>query len=214
MNITEAIAVVRQHLDAEDDIDRWTDTQVKSSLGYALNKVQEDYVKSGGRRLDEIVSVTTDSSGRYDISASNPISIKGISILQGMRRWPLTPSQYEEMRYPHQQVSEIEIRFVPKLELSATNSHPLVGSGATAKNTWESFEQLICVTAAMYCAIKDDELRQTLQELEMKLRETVMKEERIPSSYRPPAKAMWLSALVGYVWIPESKEIQLIRRDY
>lgn len=214
MNITEAIAVVRRHLDAEDDTERWSDTNIKDSLAFALNKVQEDYLKSGGRKLDEIVEVTSNSNGLVDISSHDPLSIKGVSAIQGNRRWPLKSVEYEQMRHPFLQEQLVEVRLCPKLTLSATNTHPLVGNGATAKNTWESLEQLICVTAAQFCSVIDDEVRPSLQNLEMMLKDTVFKEVRVPGTFEFPRPDRWLSSMVAYIWIPESKKIQLCRRDY
>lgn len=212
--IAQAIDHVRRLLDANGDTERWSDVNLKDSLRYALDRVYEDYIREGGRRFDEVLSVTTTALGQYDISTKNPISIKGVSVIQGNRRWPISPFEYEEMKIPSFQEHNIEIRFTPRIVMSTTNSDPLVGSGATPKNSWLSFEELVIVTAAIHASIIDDEVRMSLINLENALKQTVYTQEKIPKSYNFPGRKIWLSAILGYVWVPQTNIIQVIRRDY
>jgi hypothetical protein len=210
--ITEAIASVRRHIDAVDDTERWTDTEIKASLAYGLQKCLEDYVAAGGRRLEEIISVNTNSAGLYAFPSVNPLSIKGISIVQNGRRFPLEGLAYEDQRAPVDQTFNLEIRYTPNLVLSATNSNPLVSDGATAKNTWQSLEEWIIVNAAIYASVIDDEIRQSLMGLEASLRQSVLAHTSIPSALPFPPRKAYLSTFYSYVWIPATKSIQVCRR--
>jgi hypothetical protein len=210
--ITEAIAAVRRHIDGEGDTERWTDAQIKSALAYALQKCLEEYVANGGRRLEEIIQVNTASTGVYAFPSDYPLVIKGVSFVSGTRRWPLQAVAYEDQRAQVANVQAIEIRYTPNLSLSATDGHPLVGNGATAKNTWLSFEEWIIVTAAMYASVIDDELRPVLQDLEGRLQSAVMKQMSIPMALPFPNAPSGYSALYGYIYEPATKSIKLVRR--
>lgn len=214
MLISEAMALCRRHMDAVGDTERWADADITNALRYALNKVQEDYVAAGGRRLDEITSVVSTSGGAYVFSSGDPMSVKGVSLLQGTRRWPLTAVEYEYQRAPSATGHDLEIRFVPTLTLSSNTGHPLVGNGATVKNTWQAFEELIVVTAALHALSIDNEQHPLLEQLEMKLTKTVMTQEKIPQGYAPPSKKRGYSEYFSYVWIPATKTIQIVRRDF
>jgi hypothetical protein len=210
--ITEAIAAVRRHIDGEGDTERWTDAQIKSALGYGLQKCLEDYVAAGGRRFEEIISINTNSSGVYAFPSDNPLVIKGISLISSTRRYPLELLAYEDQRAPVAQVFNLEIRYTPNLSISATDGHPLVGNGATAKNTWVSFEEWIIVNAAMYCSVIDDELRPVLQDLDARLKDSVLKHASIPQALPFPSQPKLLSNMYATIWAPATKSLSVVRK--
>lgn len=207
LTVTTATTVVRRLLDAETDTARWTDAQVRQGLHVALDRCVEEYCMAGGDRLEEVVSATSTTSGTVDLNTYNPIVIKGVSVLQGNRRWPITGVRLEEQNFPDETERSLEIRLVKRRDLSATLSDPLVSG-----NTWPTLEHWICLEAASWLSVIDDEVRDSVMSESMKARDIVMKHIKTPTALDFPKKAYWLTSLIGYAYNQATHTLILTRR--
>jgi hypothetical protein len=208
--LAQARTTVLDHLDDELG-DRWNTSQVDTGLRFALNLCQNDYVSGGGERFSLLLNLNSTSSGALDLSAQNPVSIKQVSVKSGERFWPIKPIDLADRNYNDNTVREIQVSYVPEFVLPTNTAHPLVGSGATAYRSWEVFDDWVCVQAAMFCSVKDDELRQSLQALEATLRASVMMHERIPSASPFLRRKLWISEWLKWYWDPSQRAIQIVR---
>lgn len=208
LTLAQARTVVLDHLD--DDNTRWSTSQIDTALGTALSMCLTDYITNGGDRFEIEVDTTSTSSGVVDLSAYNPIKINGVSILESNRYFPITASKTEERVIHDNTVRTVQIRLTRTLSIPTMGTYPLVGVNSTAANSWDAFDQWVCVRAAMFCAIKDDDILNACSRMEQMLRTSVLTLPRIPSARRLPKKQQWLSGWIGYIF--HGQDLQLCRR--
>lgn len=218
LTLVQAQQVVFDHLDDDGvaatptDGSRWSVAQVNTGLGYALSSCLNEYLSSGGDRFDLELATTSSSAGLVDLSATPPLTVRGVSLIQGNRYWPLAELKPEQRGRHDDTARSIQIRYIRELALPSTTSHPLVGVGATAGRSWDAFDHWVCVRAAQFCSAKDDEARRSLDDLERKLRDSVFLKVRTPSATAFPRPASYFSAWYGYFYDPSAQAVQVCRR--
>lgn len=211
--LAEARDIVEDHLDDADNA-RWSTSQIDVGLKYALDHCLSEYVSAGGDRLHEIVSTTTASDGTVDLSSYDPKEIKSVSLVIGSRYFPLKEVSYQERGLNDAAARSVEIRLLRTLALPTTTTHPLVGNGATAGKSFNSFESWICARAARFCAVKDAEARQELIALEQEMRDAVMVQPSIPKASAFPERPSWYSNWFVWAFKPDTQKIQIGRRGW
>lgn len=211
LTLAEARTIVGYHLD--DDGTRWGNTEVDFALRSALSRCLNDYVAEGGDRFDTEASATTSASdGTVDLSAQVPLAIRGVSLLTiGSFYVPLKSTRREDRLVDDKAARTLKVRLVKELSLPTTTSHPLVGSGATAANTWDAFDNWVIARAALQLAVKDAELRQEMQALEADLRGSVLGKPRTPRHRPFTGPEAELAADLRWTWIPSTQTLHLTR---
>ena len=214
LTLAQARAVTLDHLDDNDSEDpnaRWSNAQVDVGLALALSSCLSDYVSEGGDRFDLELSAST-TSGALDMSSYSPLYIRGMTMLYGNRYWPLEALRAEDRGIQDADTKSLQVRYVREYALPTTTTHPLVGVGATAANSWDAFDHWICIRAAIHCSIKDDDLRATLTTQEEAIRTTVLLRPKLPSAVAFPKPTSYYSRSYGYFWQPSTKVVQICRR--
>jgi hypothetical protein len=215
LDLATARAVVLDHLDDTNDGsgngDRWTSTQVDRALSQALSQCIDEYIASGGDRLDELLDTTSNTSGEIDLSTIDPLTIKGVSLLEGTRYWPIKALKVEEKNIIDNTTRSLQIRYVRKFSLPTTTTHKLVGNGATAGNSWDNLDNWICAKAALYCSIKDAEARPEIKAMAEDMRFSVMSHSKIPKAVPFPTRRPYISQWYGYVYHQNAKKMILVR---
>lgn len=211
VTLAQARSIVSDHLDDAGN-DRWSTAQIDSALQLSLSMCIDDYCSAGGDRLDVLHSGTTSTSGELDLSSQNPLVIKGVSVLQGSTYWPIKAVRFEDRNIQDNSQKTLQVRYVPKFVLPTNTGHPLVGSGATAANSWDALDNWICSRAALFCSIKDAEARQELRAMDNEIRSSVLTHARIPGALPFPTPRKYLSAWFGYIWDQSDKTIIMVRQ--
>lgn len=211
MDLAAARTLVLEHLDDADQ-DRWSDAQVDKALAYALSACQDEYLTSGGERLDLSASVTSNTSGEADLATLNPVDIKNVNMVIGGRYWPIEPVRISDKNVIDGEAKTLEIKYVPKLVLPTTTTHPLVGSGATQYNSWDQFENWICLKAALFCSIKDAEDRPEIKFLMEEARAGCLSHPRIPKALPFPTPFSYYSQWYAWYWDQQNKKLIVSRQ--
>jgi hypothetical protein len=211
LTLSNCIDTVRDHLDDPDE-DRWSEAQIVNSLRAALSHCIEEYVASGGDRLDTVVDFPSASNGVLDLSSQNPLSIKGVSLLIGNRYWPIKSTTFEYRNIAQNFAFPVQVRLIKEYDLPANTAHPLVGEGATAANLPNIFAYWVCVKAAIFCSAKDAEPRNELRYLEQTYTASILAPARIPSSVPFPVEIGFYSDWYQWVWKADERKMILVQR--
>lgn len=203
--------IVEDHLDDSDN-DRWTTTQIDRALGQGLSQCIDEYLASGGDRFDELLDTTSTTSGVADLSTIDPLVIKGVTMLQGSRYWPIKSFKLEDKNIIDDTARTLQIRYVRKFVLPTTTSHDIVGNGATSANSWLAFDNWICAKAALFCSVKDAEPRPELRAIEQDLKKSIMQHTKVPKSVPFPIRKPYIPQWFGYVWHQNAKDLILVKQ--
>lgn len=161
LTIDEAITKVRQRLDDTSTTNpRWTDAQVKDALTDAISRCVTKYSDEGGDRFDleSTAFSTSASTGQVDISSIAAAWVKAVGVVVGNTTYMLPRQSGLRRGYPDLSARSLRILYVREYEISGTSSHPLIGVGATAANTWRAFDRWVCLEAAVMLTPKDMEM--------------------------------------------------------
>ena len=159
LTVAEAMTKVRQFLDdTSTSVPRWTDAQVTDALADAVSIGVNRYATSGGDRFDLEASVTSSATdGTVSLSSLAPSIVKQVSVTIGTTQYRLRPCDKLRRGIPDYNARTLTVLYVREYEISATTSHPLIGVGSTAANSWRAFDRWICYLAALQLSIKDME---------------------------------------------------------
>ncbi|MBL0320575.1 MAG: hypothetical protein IPP74_14965 [Alphaproteobacteria bacterium] len=216
LTLAQARTIVADHLDdndASNPNERWSTTQIDTALQYALSKCLDDYLANGGERFDVLASKTSTTSGVCDLTTEDPLVVKGLSVQFGNSYYPIKANKTEDRGLADSTSRTVQVRYVPRMAIPTTTSHPLVGSGATAYNSWYAFDHWVCVQAAIFCAVKDAELRAELQSLNSELMGTVLTHAHVPRAMPFPVSRGWHSDHIKWVkdtWTASTKQLVLV----
>lgn len=215
LTLTQARSVLGTHLD--DPIDgtgRYSTAEADLALSMALSACLTDYVTAGHTRFDtEIDSLASSASdGTVSLSAIDPMIIREVAIETGGGLfYPIYATKKGDKQRAETTAHDLRITYVPEYALPSTTSHPLVGSGATAANSWLAFDEWICARAALRLAVKDAEGRDELRRIEQDLRQSVLLRTDVPLSRRFPSPPTGYTAFIRWTWLPGTKQMQLCR---
>jgi hypothetical protein len=211
MDLAAARTLVLEHLD-DDQKDRWSDAQIDKALAYSLSACLDEYLTAGGERLDLVTTQSSNTSGEADLSTFNPLDIKNVNLVIGSRYWPIQPVTIGDKNVNDGEIKTLEIKYVPKLVLPTTTTHPLVGNGATAYNSWDQFENWICLKAALFASIKDAEDRPEIKYLEQEARSGCLSHPRIPKALPFPLPSGYYSKWYAWYWDQQNKKLIVSRQ--
>ena len=180
-------------------------------LQYAVDSCLRRYVQAGGERFDYREEVTTTAAGRHSFSLM-PVHIAGVSLMVGGRPYRIQATAPEDRARDCSSSKTLEIRWVKPLTIPSTTTHPLIGSGATAGNTFPAFDDWVCATAARYLALKDGEPMPLLDQLWADVEATIKSGPPIPRMKRFPSTPKYWETQYSWFWDPSGKYIQVCSR--
>lgn len=162
MTLAEARTNVLELLD--DNNTRWSSAVIDTALSFALNACQNDYVRAGGLRLSEVVSIST-SAGSASLATYNPISVASVAYINGSLAVPLRQARATDYGHDDADSRTLRVELTRTLALPTTTTHPLIGIGSTEVNSVPILAEWVCARAARKLKVKDDEASQALENL-------------------------------------------------
>lgn len=214
MTIDDAILACGEILD-DPGLHRWTTTQVQAGLKTALSRCLLLYQEDGGDRFDLEATVTTSAvDGSADLSALVPATVIDVGVVTGNITYQIPAKNKLRRGYTDAVSRSLLVLYTQEYALSTTTTHPLVGVGATAANSWPDFDDWVCAQASLRLAIKDLEGARlaAIQQREQDTRMTVLGRNRIPGGYPWPRREWspfyeWLS----WQWKPSTNKINTVK---
>ena len=196
----------------DDDATRWSNAEVDRALEVAISSCMDEYLAAGGKHFHYELDVTADSSGHYDLSALNPLDIDGVSNLRGSTYYPLPRAARADVRRENASAVSLKIIFVQTFAFPTTTSNPVIGD-SVAPPTYKAFEEWVCVRAAQGLAVKDDEVLQSLDREEERLRRAIFGRLKVSRHGRPRLHAVGWSRWLAWDYDPRTQKIHIVNRD-
>lgn len=206
MILSDARSLVQEYLDAASD-PRWDSANIDDALEGQMSLTLNEYTEGGGERLLEIVSVTTDSTGKVDLSAYDPMHIRSCAIVRNGRRYILGRTSAME-RVDAAKADTLEVIMMRKWGVSTNALDPLIYSAAATANSWDAMEHLICIRAAIELAVKDEDTRKALKALEARYLRGVMSTTSAHGARPMPGRRRVRSPYT-WAWLPGEQAIQM-----
>jgi hypothetical protein len=219
LTLAQARARVLDLLDDQNGV-RWSTTRLDVSLQAALSMCLSDAVVAGCDAFTTEVSATTSSAGLATLTGPL-LRVGTVQINTGSGAYySVDQLVRDDRRILEQSARDLVIEVVKDYQIPANTAHPLVGEGATAAATWQAFDQLVCVEAAILCGIMDNDRRNGIEKMRDSLKASVMARINTPFSRPLPdaevalAWPSWWDRL-GYVYTPHptAPTIQLAAKD-
>lgn len=211
-SVTTARTAVADLLDDANNV-RWSTTEIDRALTGAVGRCVYDYTQAGGDTFVEEISRTSSASdGTVGMGAYTPLVILGVSVLSGGIYWPVKAIGRRHVERPDNVARTVLMRFVRRPDLPSSASNPLVNyaSGdSTGLNSNDTFDQWVCIRAAIELATKDAEAREELRSVEADYRKSVLAMPRIPSGRSFPRRRGWLSEYLRWDYDARNDDVRL-----
>jgi hypothetical protein len=159
MILSDAIDRVELYIDDTSN-DRWTTAEISQKLEVALDSVVNQYVARGGTRLDDVLELTTDSTGYLTLSGYNPIAISSVQLNNGGTYFAIPEVTASQVVQPSNTTHNLRVRMVKTPTFPATNSDSFVYHNNMSSKL---MDELVVLKAARLCLTKDKELDQSLE---------------------------------------------------
>lgn len=197
----------------DDDNTRWLEADVDSALQAALSQTFSEYVQSGSR-FDEVVTATSTSGGVVDLSSYDPFQVRSVGITTGSlitRLKTISPSDVQYLDSEARSVRAVIVR----TPVMGSAAQPLVSDGAgNALQTWDAFDELVCIRAAMKMSVRDGGIPRSLVEIEARFIEAVMDSPSAPRSRMPPTKGSDYANWLYWYYDASAQSAQLCRKVF
>lgn len=218
MTLEEARADVLERLDDESGR-RYAASgdyaKVDRALDVALARRLDDYVAAGGDRFNEDVDDTATSAGLLDLSAYDPLALRGVLVV------PDGDTAYHPIKAIDPTIRGVPVstaytlRVVLVRRLTVPRDHPdqaLTGGDFAGARSWDAFDDLVVATAALRLGIKDDELRKAMLADMASLESSVMGHRRAAPALAWPdvRRERWLTwRQLRWVYVPRDRQLTL-----
>lgn len=220
--IASARAQVLAHLDDESGArfarvaGATSYVKLDRALRSAVDRCLDDYVKAGGDRFNEHVSVTTDTDGAVALGAYEPLKIQGVLYAPtGGFLSAIEPGD-DVGGYRHDaNARDLTLVIVRRFPIADTPNEDdlLLGASAGAARSWDAFDEWVCCRAAIQLGVKDDELRKSLVLTRDDLEKSVLGGSRNPVSLpwgRERARRASIAASMQWLWTSRTQTLQLV----
>lgn len=148
---------------------------------------------------------TTDATGELDISSEAPLIVKGVSIVDGTRYYPIQRRALYDGYSESPVAKDLAVYGIATITSFGLGSSPLYDHA----HAFKAFDKLVCVRAALELAGNEDRAKAGLMREEEKLRRTVADHTIAGSPRRLPSARSNLG--FEYVYMPDTQAIQLVR---
>jgi hypothetical protein len=217
MPLTLAQARTRLLTDYLDDVQgtgsRWDPdsdgSRLDRHLKPALSTCLMDYAANGGDAFDEETEVTTSAAtGSVALTSLTPLLIKAVRIEMTSDTKILIPAASPRASVVADRTArDCHVTFVRNLTFPTNASHYLVGTGATAANTWDAFDEWVVVRAAVLARQIEGEPLGTLETIEAMMRSSVLTRSNSPRSREPPRRP---SGSLRWQYLPTTLKLVLV----
>jgi hypothetical protein len=204
MTVQQARVRVFNYLDddgtATTDGSRWTTDEVDQKLKVALEAVCTQYAASGGSRLNELVSVSTNSDGYADLGSYRPLQISTVRLYSGGTYENLQPITARDFQSDVSAVVTLSVLLVrsPTWPSSSTDTITY-GPGLS----FETMDELICIKAARMLLTKDRELDQSLELQFSEILRTMLLSENVVQVFDfPSGRNTERPHIYAYFYVP------------
>jgi hypothetical protein len=132
------------------------------ALGFALNGCLSRFCTSNSRFDLEDTGTTSATTGTIDLSAIPRLIVKGVAVTIGNTLCKIPEKQPIRRGYPDFNARAVTVTYVREYAIPTTASHPLVGVGSAAANSFPAFNEWICLCAAIHLMPTDNDQRDRL----------------------------------------------------
>lgn len=201
MTLAEARALIQEHLDEDSTLERpqWSTTQIDTALRSALSSCLAEYVRQGGNRFEEHLSLSS-TSGSLDLSSYSPLDISGVGISIGSTRFPVPAARAVDISRLDTDSRTVIVTLTRNLEIPTTTTHPLIGIGATEVNSVPMFANWVCLRAARQLYIKEGDRSSPIEAMEATARQACMGAPRIGGNTMFPTTSMYATGRFAYYY--------------
>lgn len=128
---------------------RWDDDAIDRALKVSIAKVLSDYTLEGGDRFLEEATGLSPTDAVLDLSTQDPVLLSVVFAVSHRTRYRLRQVTRSERgqkatAFPY----NVDVIYLPRYGFPASGTDYIIGGGATAKNTTDIIDDLVCVDAA------------------------------------------------------------------
>lgn len=192
--------------------------KVDRALRGAVSSTLDDYVRRGGDRFDEELTLTTDAdTGKVEVGGDKLAHVRSIRVVSGSSSYRVM----EGDKHVGGRADLVERSLIATVvRLFEVPPEPdvddlLMGTVEGAARSWDAFDELVCARAAKTLGIKD--LKPERQAI---LREQIAEREKsVLSHSRTPAAKPWperrpsttvVGADLRWLFFPHEQELALV----
>lgn len=224
LTVRAARETVLEHLDDEsgDRFARATGsntesfTKIDRALRSSISRCVDDYIAHGGDRFDEVIDVSTDSTGTVSLAGYDNPSIRGVLIVPDSdgSMYPIEPGDKLARADMDSEARDLKVTIVRRFTLPdpLDEDDLLLGLTAGVARSWDAFDHWVCARAAIQLGIKDDELRRALTATTDDLKSSVLGTRRTPSYLPWPSPSMRrtrFSRALRWTWLQREQTLAL-----
>jgi hypothetical protein len=200
--------------DPSTGVQDWTD--VDDALRSALDDALDRYVRAGGDRLTETISVSTDAAGAVSLAAYGVRDIRSVRVVltSDGEETVVEPGSVDDGGVYDAEERDLRISIVRRLTIpeDPDENAPLIDN-PTAAALGEAFERGVIALAADDVGTKDNESRAAIGRALDGFSEHVIKHARMPQVQRwgraSSSSSYGLLQRLCWVWIPAEQRLQL-----
>lgn len=191
-------------------------TDVDQALGFAISGCLSRYSKVGDKFDLELTGTSDAADGTLDISSSVPLLVKGVDLVVDNSLYRILPKDPIRRGYADLTARSLRVTYVREYVLPTTTTHPLIGVGATAANSWPAFDEWVCCNAALHLQPNDnDASRVTLSTLLARAQADVFERQGVPAGNPWPRTEGWYWYNdLQWQWKPSTSELFFVRRAW
>jgi hypothetical protein len=187
-------------------------TDVDQALSFAISGCLSRYAKVGDRFDIETTGTSDATDGTLDVSSAVPLIVKGVAVVVGSNLYRLRARDPIRRGVADLNARSLRVTYVREYVLPTTTSHPLIGAGATAANSWPAFDEWVCCVAAQHLQPLDNDQRGALEATIMRAERDVFERPNVPSGHEwPRTECPDAYDAIRWQWRPSTSEIFLVR---
>lgn len=183
---------------------RWDEDALDRALKVALARVLSDYTLEGGDRFLEEATGLSPTGASLDLSTQDPVALSTVFAVANNTRYRLrqvTPGERAQRAssFPY----TVDVLYLPRFAFPAQTTDYIIGGGATAKNTTDIIDDLVCHEAARLLWSRESETPPShLERMRVELHDSVKGEGQQPRFFvmprtkrvAPPFVFSWLAS--------------------
>lgn len=193
-------------------------TEIDLKLAIWLSTCLVDYATAGGDRFDlETTGTSSATDGTLSLLSVLPLHIRKVSVVVGASAFAVPGLESGFNGVEDEEARGLQVTYVREYALPTDPTHPLVGVGAAAANSWPAFDSWVCHRAALALGVKDSDERARVMEVKDDLERSVLGRQRTPAGRkfpRPSVSARLAAPDLGWRYIQSTQKLQLIRTGW
>lgn len=212
----------RRYAPIDDDTGLPKYQKLDRCLRVSASALLDEYVREGGDRFDEDISVSTDTSGIANLAAEKLLHIKSVLVIpdgSDGTLFPISEGDKQTRGLPDETERDLTLIAIRQHVLpdQPAADDLLMGTVDGAARSWPAFDELVCMTAADRICTKSNETRTGILRDIARLRTSVFTHKREPDvlPWGRRARSVGFSSLqdtLHWIWLAREQRLQLLFR--